>query len=336
MILVTGGTGLVGSHLLHALLTRGETIRATKRSTSNLVDIELAFSFYQDDSIAQLKNVEWVECDLLNPMEVDDLMEGVDRVFHCAAAVSFNPKNEKKLMEINPAITANLVNAALEHHVKHFAHVSSVAAIGRTQGNEEFITEQTEWKNGPDNSKYAIGKYLAELEVWRGIEEGLKAAMINPTVILGAGNWKHTSNTLFRKFSKPNPFYTKGGNGFVDVRDVVKALLAVSDSTISGERFITVGENVSYLNLITYFADAFDVEPPKTVVKSWMMEIAWRIEKWRSALTGKAPLLTKETARTSQNSWKYSNKKAKNQLGLKFTPVRESVATYADFYKRLF
>jgi nucleoside-diphosphate-sugar epimerase len=214
--------------------------------------------------------------------------------------------------------------------------VSSVAAIGRTQGNEEFITEQTEWKNGPDNSKYAIGKYLAELEVWRGVEEGLKAAMINPTVILGAGNWKHTSNTLFRKFSNHNKFYTKGGNGFVDVRDVVKALLAVSDNTISGERFITVGENVSFLSLMTSFAEAFDVEPPKTTVKSWMMEMAWRIEKLRSKLTGKAPLLTKETARTSQNIWKYSNKKAKRELGLTFTPVGESIATYAEFYKRLF
>ncbi len=325
----------MGAHLLHALLIRGERIRATKRSTSNLDDIALAFSFYQDDSVALLEQVEWVECNLLNPFEVDELMEGIKRVFHCAAAVSFNPKDEIKLLEINPAITANLVNAALEHEVEHFAHVSSVAAIGRTQGNEEFITEKTEWKNSPDNSKYAIGKYLAELEVWRGVEEGLPAAMINPTVILGAGNWNHTSNTLFRRFSQPSAFYTKGGNGFVDVRDVVEALLIVSDKRISGERYITVGENVTFLDLMTLFARAFGINPPKKAVRPWLMEIAWRAEKLRSMLTGRPPMLTKETARTSQHVWRYSNTKATEELKISFTPLKESIETYALFYKNL-
>ena len=335
MVLITGATGLVGSHLLYALLKREQTVRATKRKSSNLKDVSLTFSFYGADTEKLLSAVDWVDVDLLNPAAVDELFVDVDRVFHCAAAVSFNPKDEHKMVEINPAITANLVNAALHAGVKHFAHVSSVAAIGRSKNGTEEITEKTEWQNSEDNSKYAIGKYLSELEVWRGIEEGLPAAMVNPTIIFGPGNWNNSSNTIFKRFSKPFPFYTKGGNGFVDVRDVVDALLIISDNNIIAQRFILVSENKSYKEIGEKLADAYGNPAPKNEAKSWQLELVWRFEKLKSSLTGKDPLLTKETAQTSQKTWRYSNIKAVTELGINFRKLDKSLVEFVSFYKRL-
>ncbi len=333
MILVTGATGLVGSHLLYALAKRGEKIRATKRPTSHVNVVALAFSFYGKHETKWLENIEWVDADLLNPADVEDLFEDVTHVFNCAALVSFNPKDKYKLIHENPAITSILVNEALQRNVVHFAHVSSVAAIGRTKDFNQIITEETEWKNGPDNSNYAVSKHLAELEVWRGIEEGLCAAMINPTVVLGAGNWNNSSNTLFKKFSKPYAFYTNGCNGFVDVRDVVDLLLKISDQKINNQRFIAVGENISYKALTSQIATAFNQKPPHIAAKKWMLNLLWRAEKLRTTLTNTSPLITKETTHSAMSSWQYANNKATEVLQHTFRPIHQSIAEFVAFYK---
>ncbi len=333
MILLTGATGLVGSHLLYALLKRGENVRATKRASSNLGDVELAFTFYGEDALPLLKRVEWVDADLLNPAEVDELFAGVDRVFHCAATVSFRPADKHRMIEENPAMTANLVNAALEHRVAHFAHVSSVAAIGRSKDASDFITEETEWKGGPETSNYALSKYLSELEVWRGIEEGLTASMVNPTIILGAGNWNHSSNALFKRYAQHFTFYTSGQNGFVDVRDVVAALLKLSDERINNERFILVGENLPYRQMGNFMAAAFGQPLPNREAKKWTTELLWRLEYLRSVLFKIQPLLTKETAHSARSMWVYSNKKATEKLGIAFRPIQKSIVEFAGFYK---
>ena len=334
MILLTGATGLVGSHLLYALLLRGEKVRATKRATSNLNDVSLAFSFYGPAAQNLLDSVEWVNADLLNPAEVDELFVGIDRIFHCAATVSFKPSDKHKLIEENPAMTAILVNAALEHKVAHFAFVSSVAAIGRSKHEADIISEKTEWKSGPENSNYAVSKYLSELEIWRGIEEGLTAGIVNPTIILGAGNWNHSSNALFKRYAGSFDFYTTGTNGFVDVRDVVDALIKVSDARINSERFILVGENMPYKLMADNMAEAFGHAPPSKQAKKWITEILWRLEKLRSVLFNIDPLITKETAHSARSSWKYTNAKAKEKLGIQFRPITESIQEFALFYKK--
>ncbi len=333
MILLTGGTGLVGSHLLYALLQRGEKIRATKRPTSNLGDVKMVFSFYGDEAHMLLDNVEWVDVDLTNPAAVDDLFADVDRVFHCAAHVSFRPQDAHLMRSINPKITANLINAALHYKVAHFAHVSSVAAIGRKKQQSDPITENTSWKNDPDVSNYAVSKYLSELEVWRGIEEGLTAAMINPTLIMGPGNWNHSSNAFFKTLSKPFKYYTRGTNGFVDVRDVVAALLKISDDQISAQRYIISGENLSYQTVFSALAKRFGNNEPSVRANPFLINLIWRIEALRSRLTGSTPILTRELANTTQSKWQYSNQKAREELGINFRNIEESFDEFVPFYK---
>lgn len=336
MILVTGGTGLVGSHLLYQLTLRGEKVRATKRPSSQLADVALAFSFYSPEAKNLLDLIEWVDVDLENPYDVNEVCAGITSIFHCAAQVSFRPKDAHNLRTINPRITANLVDAALNNNVGYFVHVSSVAAIGRNKTQSEIITENTEWKNSPDNSNYAISKFGAELEVWRGIEEGLKAGIVNPSIILGPGNWNHSSNAIFKRLSKPFPFYTTGSNGFVDVRDVVAALLSLFDKKISGQRFIVVGENLPYRTLFDKLAVAFGQPKPHRPASTFVMGLLWRFEYLRSILFGTDPLVTKETTHSGLSNWSYSNAKAKADLGISFHAIDQSIEDFVPFYMKHF
>lgn len=333
MILVTGATGLVGSHLLYALLKRGESVRASKRTGSNLADVDLVFSFYGDDAKSLLKKVEWMEADLMNPASVDDLFEGgITQVFHCAALVSFLPRDRQRMIAENAQTTANLVNAALACGVNHFVHVSSVAAIGRDADKSKEINENTQWKNGPDNSVYAISKYTAENEVWRGIEEGLQAAIVNPTIILGPGNKHRSSNTIFKTFTKYFPLYTAGSNGFTDVRDVVDAMLLLADVQKSGERYILAGTNKSYREVFEAIAKEAGVKPPHLKTPPLLAQIIWRFEHVRSLLTGSKPLITRETARSAIHSYVYSSKKFKSEFGFSFRPLEQTLKESVGFY----
>ena len=334
MILVTGGTGLVGSHLIYHLLQRGEKVRATKRASSNLADTELAFSFYTEDTVPHMAQIEWVDIDLENPVEVDEVCKGITTIFHCAAQVSFKPQDARRLRTINPLITANLVNAALANKVAYFAHVSSVAALGRVKDHTKLITETTEWKDSEDNSNYALSKYGAELEVWRGIEEGLKAGIVNPAIIIGPGNWHQSSNKFFERFSKPFKYYTAGAGAFVDVRDVVQALLVLADKHIGSERFILVGQNLPYRVLFDAIAKAFGNSPPQKPANKFVVNMLWRTEYVRSLLFGSDPLITKETARSATSNWKYDNSKAQEKLGITFKDVISSVKEFVPFYKK--
>ena len=337
MNLVTGGTGLVGSHLIYALLKRGEKVRATKRANSNITDTELAFSFYAKETAATfMAQIEWVDADLENPIDVDAVCAGITTIYHCAAQVSFRPQDAHRLRTINPLITANLVNAALANGVNYFAHVSSVAALGRVKDQSQKITEKTLWKDSDENSNYAISKYGAELEVWRGIEEGLTAGIVNPGIIVGPGNWNHSSNKFFKRFSKPFKYYSDGAGGFVDVRDVTQALLTLTDKQIHAERFILVGQNLPYRELFNALAKAYGHTPPQKASNTFILNFLWRTEYIRSLIFGTDPLVTKETARTATNNWKYDNTKAQEILGISFHDVINSVAEFVPYYRERF
>lgn len=320
---------------MYALLKRGESVRAATRAGSSLADVKLAFSFYGDDAHKLLQNVEWLDVDLMNPASVDDLFKGgISQVFHCAALVSFLPRDRQRMIIENARITANLVNASLALGVNHFVHVSSVAAIGRDADQGKVIHEQTQWKNGPDNSAYAISKYLAENEVWRGIEEGLRAAIVNPTIILGPGNKHRSSNTIFKTFTKGFPFYTAGSNGFTDVRDVVDAMLLLAEKQISGERYILAGTNKSYREVFEAIAKEAQVKPPHIKTPPLLAQIIWRFEHVRSLLTGSKPLITRETARSAVHSYTYSSEKIIREHGFSFRPFEVTVKDSVGFYKR--
>lgn len=334
MILVTGGTGMLGAHLLYALLERGEnSIRATFRSDSAIEKTRKIFSYYTEEADQFISKIQWVKVDLGDIIEVFDAMEGVDVVYHCAAKVSFRPKDAYRLLLENPAITANLINAALRHDVKAFGHVSSVATLTPVTKNA-VMDEESYWKSEPGVSTYSKSKYAAEMEAWRGVEEGLNVVIINPCVILGPGYWNDGSSQIFDTIAKGFPYYTQGENAVVDVRDVVEAFLRVMDGKYYGERFVVTGAQVKFKDLFERIALALGVKPAHKHAKPWMTEILWRIEKVRSAIFGSKPLITKETARTARKVSRYDSSKIIEKTGIQFRDLQTTIVDFSEFYKK--
>lgn len=321
MILVTGGTGFLGSHLLRKLVSAGEPVRALyrKQIPGQLNDIK--------------DRIEWVNGDVLDVCVLEDVMEGVDKVYHCAAVVSFHPSTQAQMMKVNVEGTANVVNMALDAGVKKLVHVSSVAAIGRAKA-DGVIDESCEWQESRNNSKYAVSKYQAEMEVWRGIAEGLPAAIVNPSIILGSGYWNDGSGMLVKNAWKEFPYYTQGINGFTDVNDVAEVMIRLMESDIQAQRFIVSADNWKYHDLFTEMAVQLDKRPPHIAVKPWMAAVLWRVEAVRSKITGKKALVTKETAHTAQLKVYYnSNKLLKALPGFEFTPLKETIREMCGKYK---
>jgi dihydroflavonol-4-reductase len=331
MILVTGGTGLTGSHLLYHLLQKEEKVRVLIRPSSDTENVRRTFSFYTAETEKLFSKIQWVQGDILDIHSLVEALEGVDQVYHTAALISFNPKDEKALMDVNVKGTANVVNACLDQKVKKLAYVSSVAALGRA-GNFGLTDENSEWKFDKSLSAYAISKFEAEREVWRGMAEGLKAVVVNPAIILGPGNFDKGSIRMFQTVFNGLKVFTPGVNGYVDVNDVARALIFLMESYISGERFVLVGENVSYQKLFDMMARALGVESPRIRVGKVLSELSWRLLKVRALFTGNEPLITKFTARTANSVYRYSNEKIVKAMGIRFTPIEETVNQTAALF----
>ena len=217
-ILVTGATGLLGSHLTRLLVKNGRSVRAIRRPTSRM------------DLVRNIENqVEWMEADVTDLLSLEPVFEGVSHVFHAAAMVSFDPRDREKMTRVNVEGTANVVNLCLDSGVKKLVHVSSVAAIGRVAGKKE-VVETNRWERSPANSHYAITKFQAEAEAWRGLAEGLDVAIVNPSIIVGAGFWDEGSIRFFQQIDRGLRFCPPGGSGFVDVRDVARFMVNLMDS----------------------------------------------------------------------------------------------------------
>lgn len=323
MILVTGGTGLAGSHLLLELTRSGQKVRALKRSDASLEKIRKTFSWYVPDPDELLANIGWVDGNMLDIFSLETALEGVEQVYHCAGRVSFDKRDKNSMLRVNQNGTANLVNAALEAGVKKICHVSSVSALGKTQQGET-ITENHFWKTSRQNSIYAISKYAGEREVWRAHEEGLDAVVINPSIIIGPGDWKSGSTRLFSTIWNGVPAYTNGIGGYVDVRDVARIMVRLMNSEISGQRFIVTAENWSFEDIITSIAKVLHKKPPRIKLHPWMGEVGW-IGENVLRLFGRTPTLTKEIARSAFHQFYYDNSKIKKALGYDFIPVEDAI-----------
>lgn len=331
LTLVTGGTGLLGAHLLFELCNEQEKIRAIKRSTSSIESVKHIFSYYSSEAEALFQKIEWVDCDVLDITELDLVFEGVTHVYHCAAMVSFDSKDKDLLYDTNINGTANIVNICLNKKVKKLCHVSSVAALSRSE-NHQIIDENSHWKDDKYNSQYAISKYRSEMEVWRGIEEGLNAVIVNPSVILGPGKWDEGSSGLFGKIYGGFKFYTEGENAFVDVRDVAAIMKRLMMGEQHTERYIICAENISYKELFFTMADALEKPRPSIKPPKWLSEILWRLEKVRTFIFGGSPFITKETAHTALNTYHYDNKKIQKTLQFTFIPVKQSIKENAQLF----
>lgn len=330
MVFVTGGTGLLGAQLLCDLAQRDEPIRAMKRSTSSLDFVRRVFAFNNlSESFAK---IEWVDGDLLDVIGLEDLLAGCDKVYHTAAMVSFSKKDAELLMQTNAEGTANIVNACLSTGVKKICHASSVSVFGREPGRGT-VTEDVQWKRTPYNSNYAISKYSAEREVWRGTEEGLDAVIVNPSVIVGPCEWDKSSGMLFRSINSGLPFYTLGTNGFVDVRDVSRAMIELMQSDIRNERFILNGENLVFRDFFNMVADTLGKKRPAIHATPWMSAIAWCAMAVVGFVTDKTPTITKESVSTAHMDSFYSSEKIRKRLGFELTPLKHAVDLAARFLR---
>lgn len=333
MIFITGGTGLIGAHLLFELLQKGEKVRAMKREHSNLDMVKHIFNYYvsTSESNEMFEQIDWVDGDILNIHTLLNLIEGVETVYHCAAIISFDPKDKVRMITDNVKGTANIVNACLEKKVKALCHVSSIAAIGRDQTNG-IVTELNQWQHHPRISTYSISKYESEREVWRGTAEGLNAVIVNPSIILGPGNWENGSARLFSSVYNGLKFYTNGKTGFVDVRDVVKAMILLIESKVYAERFILNGDNLSYQELFSIIAKGLKVKGPHILAKKWMTELVWRLEAIKGFFVKNKPLITRETAFTANNQYNYSNEKLNHFTSFNYRPIQESIQDFTTMY----
>ena len=321
-ILVTGGTGFLGSYIIKQLVEKGYSVRAIRR-TSKL-------PFWIPSAI--FDKVEWVEGDVLDVVALEDAMEGIDTVIHSAAVVSFARRERKEMYKVNVDGTANVVNVALEKNIRRFVHISSVAALGRT-ANGGNVNEEKRWEESKVNTHYAISKFKAELQTWRGLNEGLEGVILNPSTILGHGDWHSSSCAIFRNIYEGFKWYTSGINGFVDVEDVARAAILLMESTITEQRYIVNGDNWTFQKLQDTIADAFDKKRPSKLATPFLMNLAWRVEKFKSLFTGKKPLLSKESARVAQSKTLFENDKLLKAFpGFSFTPLEESIKNAAAKY----
>lgn len=328
MNLVTGGTGIVGAHVLLELLRAGHSVRALHREGSDRSIVQRIFSHYGHGQLAA--RIEWVEGDVMDVSALADAMQGVDRVYHAAALVSFDPRKGDAMLRVNVQGTANVVNAALEAGVRRLCHVSSTAAIG-SPANGAMGDEALPWSDHKRVSDYSRSKHWAELEVQRGIAEGLEAVIVNPCVVLGPGQRGRSSMTIVDRLRKGTRWYTSGTNAFVDARDVAACMLALMDRGVTGERYLLVGENAGYQRLFALLASAFGHPAPRSEAQPWMLGLAWRAERLRGLLTGASPMVTKATAASSLNKRAYSNAKVKALLGHQFRTLEESVTNVVSF-----
>lgn len=321
-ILVTGGTGFLGAYIIQELVRKGYTVRALRRSPK--------LPFFIDASV--MEKVEWVEGDILDVVALEEAMQGAAAVIHSAATVSFHKSDRHLMYKTNVEGTSNVVNTALENQVTRFVHVSSVAAIGRSNLGDE-VTEEKKWDNSPVNTHYANSKYAGEMEVWRGMGEGLDIVVANPSTIIGYGDWNTSSCSLFKNIYNGFPWYSDGINGFVDVEDTARAIVLLMESEKSGERYIINGDNWGFQQLFNSIADGFNTKRPWREATPLLGQIAWRIEKIKSWFTGKKPPITRENAKVAHSKTYFSNRKILDALpGFAFTPLHQSIENACKKY----
>ena len=320
-ILVTGGTGVLGKYVVDQLLSEGYTNIEVFTRTNNTSNLD----FTNDD------RVRFTRGDVRELYPLSDSISEADYVIHAAAIVSFDPKEFKRMHTVNVEGTSNVMNLSATSNVKKVIHVSSIAALGRSE-KSKLISESTTWVNSKYNSYYGITKYLSEQEVWRSYHEGQSMAIVNPSLILGDGSWDQSSLQIFKKVYNGIPFYPTGGTGIVDVKDVSDFIVQLMESDVEGERFILSAGNISYKDIFQKMGKAMDRKAPSKPAPSWMLSVLWRMEKVRCMLTGQAPLITKESVKSTAHQSNYDNSKSLGLNGFTYRNMDETIRDYAERY----
>lgn len=329
MILVTGATGLVGGHLLWHLMRDNEKVVAIKRTSSRLEPLRTIFSFYTNEPDVFLRKIEWRIADVLDEQSLASALKDIEVVYHCAAVVSLGSGSEA-MIDTNVRGTRNIVDSALKAGVRKFCFVSSIAACGHAVKGEK-IDESTEWIDNEKRSSYSRSKYYSEQEVWKGIGHGLNAVIVNPGVILGVSGTDTGSSKLFAQVRKGLKFYTNGGSGYVDVQDVVRAMIWLTNSKIHSERFILVSENSSNKDILSWMADGFGKQRPFISIDRKVLWIVGLLSEFLAAVFRFAPLIDRQMAQSATNRSFYSSRKIIELTDFRFTPVSKCIADVCCF-----
>lgn len=333
MNLVIGGTGLVGSHLIFELLTRGEKVKVLTRASSARQQILKTFNYYTSAPESYFNQLQWIEGDITDYNSIALALNGITHVYHCAAMVSFSPKSKNLLLRTNVDGTANVVNACLNYPGIKLCFVSSIAALGHSETNEE-ITEAHNWKPTIKRSLYSLSKFKSEMEVRRGIEEGLEAIIVNPSVIIGPGNWNNGSSSFFPLVYKGLKFYTNGTTGVVDVRDVVKAMVLLMNSPIKNDRFIVSAKNISFKELLQLIAKSLNVKPPKFEASPAILSIASKLDSIKSLFTFSERKISDDTISAATSKSLYNNQKLRKLINFEYLSFEETISNCAALYLR--
>jgi dihydroflavonol-4-reductase len=319
MILVTGATGFLGSQVAKQLAAQGAGLVCIKRKTSRIPAM-----------LAPL-NISWVDADVTDFFSLEDAFQNVTQVYHCAARVSFNPADKAQMLKTNISGTANIVNLCIEYNAR-LVHVSSIVAIGPSKLNS-IITEENHLEETPATDGYAISKYESEMEVWRGVAEGLEAVVVNPSIIIGADAGNQGSGKIFYGIKKGLKFYTTGICGFVDVADVATCMIKLMQSSARSQRYIINAENISFKNLFAQTAHQLGVKPPSILVKPWMLNLVSGFSSVVAAVTGKPPALDPVSAKAAFQNNSYSNDKIRKAVDINFKPVDQTVSEICERMK---
>jgi dihydroflavonol-4-reductase len=333
MILVTGATGLVGAHLLLHLLEKKQTVRAICRNSASITKTKVLFE--KQHKLALFAQIDWVHADITNLPQLEIAFQEITQVYHCAGLISFDPADEEAMRKINIEGTANVVNLCLAHAVQKLCYVSSIATIGVSPLPTLPCDETHEWNPELPHTDYAISKYGAEMEIWRGYQEGLSIVIVNPGVILGPYFWESGSGELFAKVAQKFPFYSSGSTGFIGITDVVQPMIQLMESTVSGERYILVSENKSYEAVLKEIGHEMNISMRWIAIRKWMIGVAWRAEALAGIIFGKKRGLSKQLAQTLFDSTQYSSAKISKELGISFNPISQVIQEIASVYPKI-
>ena len=335
MILVTGGTGLLGSHLLLKLVQEQSEVTAVKRPSSNLEEVKRVFGYYNNGTTQQsdlFERIRWTDSNLLDKVEMAELMEDADQVYHCAAMVSFQPRDFRKMVSFNTGCTASVAHACQVSGVKKMVHVSSTSAIGRPPEGSPAV-ESMIWSRTRTSTGYSISKFNSEMEIWRAMEEGLNAVIVNPSIILGPGFWERGSSSMFSRVAKGLRYAAPGVTGYVGVQDVVSAMIRLMNSDISGERFILSEGDYSYQQVFGMIARSLGVSREMKKVSPSLLTNLSRIDSFAALFRG-LRLITSEHVHAAFNEVRFSSEKIRNSTGMEFTPIEQVISEVAGYYRK--
>lgn len=331
MNLVTGATGIVGAHVALELLKSNKPVVAIKRADSDLAKTKKLFSYYSTDAQLLFDRIKWVEADISDIYSLLDVLEGIQTVYHCAGFVSFNKKDRKQLYKINAEGTANIVNACLEKNIPALCHVSTIATLQNPDITQN-IDESVYWKSSPIASDYAISKYNGEREVWRGIEEGLNAVIVNPGVILSPGFWDQSSGKIIKNCYKGTSFYTNGSCGTIDAKDVASCMIQLVEKKQFNKRFVLTENNYSFKELFSMLHKQLGKKEPSIEAGKWILKLAQYADGIRAMITGTEQILTKETVIAALEKSTFNNQRIKEAIQYQFVPLSETTKFVCQAY----